>query len=166
MNRWKISLVNDLGELARIAERIDEFCEDRNLGPQIGYAVNLSVDEILTNTISYGYDDEEPHEIEIVVSMEGDAVVVVIVDDSTAFDLSQAPDADIESSVEERALGGARPVSRASDDGRRRVPAYGRAQRRDADQEDGGRSGGRRPRGRLRPQRCRCRPVGSPYDCS
>ena len=102
----KISLVNDLQELARIAERIDEFCEDRNLGPQIGYAVNLSVDEILTNTISYGYDDKEPHEIEIVVSMEGDAVVVVIVDDSTAFDLSQAPDADIESSVEERALGG------------------------------------------------------------
>ena len=102
----KISLVNDLQELARIAERIDEFCEDRNLGPQIGYAVNLSVDEILTNTISYGYDDEEPHEIEIVVSMEGDAIVVVIVDDSTAFDLSQAPDADIESSVEERALGG------------------------------------------------------------
>ena len=102
----EISLANDLRELARIAERIDEFCEDRNLGPQIGYAVNLSVDEILTNTISYGYDDEEPHEIEIVVSMQGDAIVVVIVDDSTAFDLSQTPDADVESSVEERALGG------------------------------------------------------------
>ena len=102
----KVSLVNDLRELARIAERIDEFCDDRNLGPQIGYAVNLSVDEILTNTISYGYDDEEPHEIEIVVSMQGDAIVVVIVDDSTAFDLSRTPDADVESSVEERALGG------------------------------------------------------------
>ena len=102
----EISLANDLQELARIAERIDEFCDDRNLGPQIGYAVNLSVDEILTNTISYGYDDGEPHEIEIVVSMQGDAIVVVIVDDSAAFDLSQTPDADVESSVEERALGG------------------------------------------------------------
>ena len=102
----EISLVNDLQELARIAARIDEFCEARNLGPQIGYAVNLSVDEILTNTISYGYDDEEQHKIEIVVSMEADDIVVVIVDDSTAFDLSQTPDADVESSVEERALGG------------------------------------------------------------
>ena len=102
----EISLVNDLRELARLAARIDEFCEARNLGPQIGYAVNLSVDEILTNTISYGYDDEEPHKIEVVVSMEGDTIVVVIVDDSTAFDLSQTPDADVESSVEERALGG------------------------------------------------------------
>ena len=102
----EISLANDLRELARVAERIDEFCADRNLGPQIGYAVNLSVDEILTNTISYGYDDGEPREIEIVVSMQGDAIVVVIVDDSTAFDLSQTPDVDVESSVEERALGG------------------------------------------------------------
>ena len=102
----EISLVNDLRELARVAARIDEFCAARDLGPQIGYAVNLSVDEILTNTISYGYDDEDPHKIEIVVSMEADGIVVVIVDDSTAFDLSQTPDADIESSVEERALGG------------------------------------------------------------
>ena len=102
----EISLVNDLRELARVAALIDEFCEARNLGPQIGYAVNLSVDEILTNTISYGYDDEEPHKIEIVVSMEGDDIVVVIVDDSNAFDFSQTPDADIESSVEERAIGG------------------------------------------------------------
>ena len=102
----KISLVSDLRELARVAALIDEFCEARDLGPQIGYAINLSVDEILTNTISYGYDDEEPHEIEIVVSMEANDIVVVIVDDSTAFDLSQTPDADVVSSVEERALGG------------------------------------------------------------
>ena len=102
----EVSIVNDLRELARIAAKIDEFCTARDLGPQIGYAVNLSVDEILTNTISYGYDDEEPHKIEIVVSMEADTIVVVIVDDSTAFDLSQTPDADVESSVEERALGG------------------------------------------------------------
>ena len=102
----EVSIANDLRELARVAAKIDEFCVARGLGPQIGYSVNLSVDEILTNTISYGYDDEEPHKIEIVVSMESDSIVVVIVDDSTAFDLSQTPDADVESSVEERALGG------------------------------------------------------------
>ena len=102
----EVSIANDLRELARVAAKIDEFCAARGLGPQIGYSVNLSVDEILTNTISYGYDDEEPHKIEVVVSMESDSIVVVIVDDSTAFDLSQTPDADVESSVEERALGG------------------------------------------------------------
>ena len=102
----ELSLVNDLHELARVAERIDEFCAERNLGPQLAYAVNLSVDEILTNTISYGYDDEDPHRIELIVRVEADAVVVKIVDDSNAFDLSEAPESDVESSIEDRMPGG------------------------------------------------------------
>ena len=100
----EISLVNDLREFARVAARIDEFCAARDLGPQIGYALNLSVDEVLTNTISQGYDDDEPHRIEIVVCMEGDAVVVVMVDDSHAFDLSQAPNSAFDSSLEDMDL--------------------------------------------------------------
>lgn len=102
----ELSLVNDLHELVRVAERIDEFCAERNLGPQLAYAVNLSVDEILTNTISYGYDDEDSHRIELIVRTEAGALVVKIVDDSNAFDLSEAPESDVESSIEERMPGG------------------------------------------------------------
>ena len=97
----EISLVNDLRELARIAAQIDDFCASRDLGPQFGYAVNLSVDEVLTNTISQGYDDDEPHRIELIVGMEAETLVVVIVDDSNAFDVSRAPSSDFASSIEE-----------------------------------------------------------------
>ena len=97
----KISLVNDLRELARIAAQIDDFCASRDLGPQVGYAVNLSVEEILTNTISQGYDDDEPHRIELIVCMEAETLVVVVVDDSNAFDVSRAPSSDFASSIEE-----------------------------------------------------------------
>ena len=100
----EISLVNDLRELARVAARIDEFCATMDLGPQVGYAVNLSVDEVLTHTISRGYDDDDPHRIEIVVCMEGDTVVVVIVDDSNPFDLSQAPSAEFDVSIDDADL--------------------------------------------------------------
>ena len=70
----KISLANDLRELARVAARIDEFSTARDLGPQVDYAVNPSVGEILTNAISRGYDDDELHRIEAVAWMEGDAM--------------------------------------------------------------------------------------------
>ena len=100
----EISLVNDLRELARIAAQIDDFCASRDLGPQIGYAVNLSVDEVLTNTISQGYDDDEPHRIELIVCMEAKTLVVAIVDDSNAFDVSRAPSSDFASSIEEMNL--------------------------------------------------------------
>ena len=100
----EISLVNDLRELARIAAQIDDFCASRDLGPQVGYAVNLSVDEVLTNTISQGYDDDEPHRIELIVCMEAETLVVVIVDDSNAFNVSRAPSSDFASSIEEMNL--------------------------------------------------------------
>ena len=97
----EISLSNDLRGLTRVAARIDEFCAVRDLGSQVGYAVNLSVDEILTHTISRGYVDDEPHRIEVIVCMEGEAIVVDIVDDSTAFDVSQSPGTDFASSIKD-----------------------------------------------------------------
>ena len=102
----EISLVNDLKEIVRIAEQIDEFCASRAIASEVAYAINLALDEILTNTISYGYDDNEPHRIEISVRPETEALVIVIVDDSAAFDLSNAPTPDVGASLEERPLGG------------------------------------------------------------
>ncbi len=102
----EISLVNNLKEIARVAEHIDEFCASQDIALEVAYAINLALDEILTNTISYGYDDDAPHRIEISVRPEVEALVVVIVDDSAAFDLSNAPTPDTGASLEERPLGG------------------------------------------------------------
>ena len=105
-NVLEIALANELPEIAGTAEKIDAFCEANSLSPEIAYAVNLSIDEILTNTISYGYDDDEPHRIEIVLRREADSLAVVIRDDSAPFDLSAAPEADVEASLDERKVGG------------------------------------------------------------
>ena len=102
----EFSLDGDLREIAGIAARIDEFCAAKALAPHIAYAVNLAIDEILTNTIGYGYDDEAAHRIELIVDLVGDKVVAVIVDDGRAFDPSLGRDVDVEMPIEERTLGG------------------------------------------------------------
>ena len=102
----ELSLVNDLKEIGDAASRIDTFCEERGLAPQIAYAVNLSIDEILTNTISYGYDDDDEHRIGLTLRVDGDDLVVVIVDDGRAFDSSLEREPDVEATLEERSLGG------------------------------------------------------------
>ena len=53
----EVSLANELREIAGVAARIDEFCAAHDLG-HAAYAVNLAIDEILTNTIEYGYEDD------------------------------------------------------------------------------------------------------------
>ena len=102
----EIALANELREIVAAAAKIDAFCEEQELASEIAYAVNLSIDEILTNTISYGYDDDEPHRIEIIVRLEADSLVVVIVDDSAPFDLSATPETDVEATLEDREVGG------------------------------------------------------------
>lgn len=102
----EISLGNELREIAGVAEQVDRFCADHRLLPGLAYAVNLAIDEILTNTISYGYEDRERHRIEVIVNLEADQLVVVIVDDSMPFDLGLAPERDLDLSIEDTALGG------------------------------------------------------------
>ena len=102
----KISLISDVREIAVAAAQIDEFCAARNLAPAIAYAVNLSVDELLTNTISYGYEDGDRHRIDITVRMDGSVMVVEITDDGMPFDPSGARKPDTEASLEDRPIGG------------------------------------------------------------
>ena len=102
----ELSLANDLREIPAAAERIEEFCAARELTPQIAYAANLAIDEILTNTISYGYDDDEAHRIELTLRLDDDRLVVVIEDDGREFDSSMEREPELETSLEERALGG------------------------------------------------------------
>ena len=106
-NRVEISIANDVHEIAEVAARIDEFCEVRGIGPMTANAVNVSLDEILTNTIDYGYEDDGPHRIGIALSRQANTLVVEIEDDSRAFDPSgPPPDIDFDASLEERAIGG------------------------------------------------------------
>ena len=102
----EIAIANELEAIVAAEEKIDAFCEEREISPEIAYAVNLSIDEILTNTISYGYDEDEPDRIEIIVRLESDSLVVEIMDDSAPFDLSATPEANVEASLEERDVGG------------------------------------------------------------
>ena len=102
----ELSLANELREIAGVAAKIDEFCASHDLG-HVAYAVNLAIDEILTNTISYGYEDDERRRIEVIVRLEPEDLVVVIVDDSLPFDLALVPERDIEgASLEDMPLGG------------------------------------------------------------
>lgn len=102
----KISLANDLEEIAVVGARIDEFCESHDVPPQVAYAVNVSVDELLNNTISYGYADDAPHTIELSLRRDADAVVVQIVDDGQEFEASGVPKPDTEAALEDRTVGG------------------------------------------------------------
>lgn len=102
----KISLANDLREIAATADRIEKFCAGRGVPSTAVFAVNLSIDELVSNIIQYGYEDKEEHRIELAIRLDGNVIAVEIADDGIAFEPASAADPDIDASLEDRTIGG------------------------------------------------------------
>ncbi|NUM75772.1 ATP-binding protein [candidate division KSB1 bacterium] len=101
-----LSLKNDLAEITRASAAVDELGERHHAAPEALYAVNLALEEVLTNTISYGYDDGAAHEIIVHFSMQDGELTLTITDDARPFDPLQAPAPDVNAALEDRPVGG------------------------------------------------------------
>lgn len=104
--RLTLRIANDLAELTRVSESVDDFCAAHDLPADCGFKLNIALEELLTNTISYGYDDAQRHEIALDIAIEGDVLVAELSDDGQPFDPLQAPPPDLDSPIEERRIGG------------------------------------------------------------
>ena len=103
----RLILKNHLSELARIAEEIVAHGEACDWPAKWILNINLSLDELITNTVSYGYRDADEHEIHVTLTEQDRSIVVVVEDDGIAFDpFTSAPAPDLEAGVEERRIGG------------------------------------------------------------
>ena len=103
----RLTLKNDLSELSRIADGIESHGESRGWPTKWIMNLNLSLDELITNTVSYGYQDTDEHEIHVTLTERTGSLVVVVEDDGMAFDpFTAAPAPDLEADVEDRPIGG------------------------------------------------------------
>jgi anti-sigma regulatory factor (Ser/Thr protein kinase) len=100
----KVSIRNDVSELKRLTEALDRFLVSHAVSGRAQYAVQLAVDELVTNVIRYAYVDDDPHQIELELSVEGEQLVLSIVDDGRPFDPREGPA--LNQHAEEREVGG------------------------------------------------------------
>lgn len=101
-----IELENRLPELHRLADFIAGFGKDQGLPPDFAFALNLALDEIVTNVICYGYGDGGVHPIRVQLSRERDAVVAVIEDDARRFNPLEKATPALDQPIEDRPIGG------------------------------------------------------------
>lgn len=99
---------NRIEEIRTIERFLTEFSEQHDFPSDAVFQIQLSLEEIFTNVVSYGFDDDTEHDIEIVLSKNGSTITIEIADDGRPFDpLQDAPEMDVESTLEERRVGGA-----------------------------------------------------------
>jgi len=101
-----IPLRNQLAEIARISRLVEEFAAAHAISPDVVLCVNLALDEVITNVISYAYGDAREHEIVTRLMLEGDDVIVEVEDDGRAYNPLDAPAVDLDTPAVDRPIGG------------------------------------------------------------
>jgi sigma-B regulation protein RsbU (phosphoserine phosphatase) len=103
----KITVSNRLPEIVRANKEFNEFAQQYDLPKTLSRKVNLVLDELLNNIISYAYQDDKEHDIEIRVILLDKYLTIVIVDDGIPFNpFSNENLPTVDLPLEERQIGG------------------------------------------------------------
>lgn len=101
-----IVLTNDLSEISRLNEFVEQIGEEFSLAPDVTFNLNLVLEEAVVNIINYAYPKELHETIYLSARLGDGSVVFMLTDTGKAFDPTLAPEADITLSAEERSIGG------------------------------------------------------------
>ena len=100
------SMANDLSAIAGLVSGVEEVLGREGVPEPVGAALALVLDELLTNTVSYGFPDNGWHEILVGLDVAPGRVLLSVRDDGRAFDPLQAPEPELEAALEDRPVGG------------------------------------------------------------
>ena len=99
-------LKNDISEIEGLAKAIVDFGKENNLSDKVIYDINLALEEVVGNIISYGYEDNSEHQIIIHFGLRDKELILEVTDDAKPFNPLEVPEPDIEKPIEERQVGG------------------------------------------------------------
>jgi len=101
-----VLLQNNLVELETLASLIEAFAEQAAIDLKTQFQLNLALDELFTNIVKYGYNDNDLHQIEITLKYAKPILSIKLVDDGKAFDPTQRNKPELTATIEERNIGG------------------------------------------------------------
>ena len=101
-----VSIENSLENIAEITDSFDKFCEEHNISATVNQKVDLAIDDLVNNIISYGYHDKDVHTIDIAFKRMENELIILIEDDAKPFNPFDAEVDSTHLSIDERDIGG------------------------------------------------------------
>lgn len=102
----KFTLINKITELNKLADELQKFSLENSLSGDVLFDINLSLDELVTNIISYGFEDEEEHLIYISINKFQNLIEIFLEDEGKEFNPLDEETPDLGKPIEEREIGG------------------------------------------------------------
>jgi serine/threonine-protein kinase RsbW len=100
------TLANRRSEIERLHGLVEGFGEQYGVPDAVVFAMNLALDEIVTNIIVHGYSDGGLHDIRVAIALDADVIEATVRDHAPAFNPLLVPPVDFEAVAEDRPIGG------------------------------------------------------------
>ena len=101
-----IIIKNKDEEISKAVESVRKYLKHKDFSEDCECSLAVAFDEMLSNIIHHGYNDDSEHSIKITLSSKGKDFIGTIEDDAVAFNPLLHPDADTSLPLSERKIGG------------------------------------------------------------
>jgi anti-sigma regulatory factor (Ser/Thr protein kinase) len=102
----KVTVKNRIEDLLRVNALFESFATQHDISGRLRYHLLVSIEEILTNIIKYGFDEAGVHPIHITFRRVEDQIEMEFEDRGREFNPLEIGEPDLDIPLEERKLGG------------------------------------------------------------
>ena len=102
----KLTVKNRIEDLLRVNSIFESFATQHDIGGKLRYHLLVSIEEILTNIIKYGFDEQGVHPIHITFRNDSGAIEMEFEDRGREFNPLEVGEPELDTPIEDRQLGG------------------------------------------------------------
>ena len=103
---FRMTIGTEPGQAAEVGAAFAEFADAHAVPAAIRRSMSVALDDLLNNTIAYGFAGREGGEVSVDVELAADRLCVTLTDDGEAFNPLDVAAPDTTLSIEERQVGG------------------------------------------------------------
>lgn len=104
--KYSFKLKSKLSELKALFQHIDSFGQVSGLSESLMSEINICLDELFTNIVLYGLEDDLEHFIMFNIKLDGNAITVNISDDGIPFNPLTKKDSELATDISKAQIGG------------------------------------------------------------
>jgi serine/threonine-protein kinase RsbW len=103
---FSFALKNDISELKTLCRQLESIGGALGLPQRFVFEINLALDELFTNIISYGFNDGSEHAIQVCIAANDRILTITVEDDGIPFNPIERVEPRLPATIEDCTVGG------------------------------------------------------------
>jgi anti-sigma regulatory factor (Ser/Thr protein kinase) len=105
-HKYSFELKSDLSELETLCQHLNKFGNVTGLSEACITDINICLDELFTNIVSYGFADDLEHKIRFAINLDNNVLTLNIEDEGIPFNPLEKKDPEIPADLIDVRIGG------------------------------------------------------------